>query len=492
MNITRELLKIAKLLLSKTAESEAEKFLMSLIPKTRFRSRVFTVGGYVRDEYLGEEAKDLDIVVEQKDGAKKLTKWLYKEFPNEIHRPLQMGAHYPIWQITFTDDIVYKGEKYLTKGAVIEFADSMGESFPDSNSRQRQVEPGVSIDKDIERRDFTVNMLLKDLSTGEIKDLTGTSKNDIEKGILRGHPKVSLDKIFSDDPLRMLRLIRFQAKYGWDIPLSVLKTVKRNARRIKIVSAERIIEELKKVMKLGKLSKALRLMKMTGLLKYVMPEVDALKGVLQDERHHQEGDVWKHTLMVLDKAKPTIEGQLAALLHDIGKPAVRKEMDYQGKRIVRFLGHEKEGSEIAESILRRLKLDRNTINRVRRIVENHMRPHMLSEKPSKKAIRKFVREVGSDLVDDVLDMAEADELGKLPPSKAVPELRKKIQEVLNEPEATRTKPVLDGREIMDILDIKAGPLVGSVSKFLMELQDENPNITKNEAKEAILEEYGDK
>jgi tRNA nucleotidyltransferase/poly(A) polymerase len=177
-----------------------------------------------------------------------------------------MGAAYPIWQITFKDNVEFDGETYRTKGAVIEFADTQTESFPDPESRQRVVEYG-DLKQDVERRDFTVNMLMKDLSTGEVRDLTGTSINDIKKGILRGHPGVDFNKILRDDPLRMMRLIRFQAKYGWKVPLSVLKIVKRNAGRIKAVSGERIRDELIKVMKLGKLAQAIKMMKVVGLLK---------------------------------------------------------------------------------------------------------------------------------------------------------------------------------------------------------------------------------
>lgn len=288
MDIAQELVKVARLLVASSSEKEVERLLKQVLPGTPFSGKIHAVGGYVRDEYMGLEAKDLDIVVSIPGGSEKLTKYLHEIFPESTTNPHQMGAAYPIWQVTFTDDTVYEKQAFQTKGAVIEFADTMKEEFPDSSSRQRVTMPGT-LEEDIERRDFTTNMLLKDLSTGEIVDLTGTSKADIEKGILRGHPRVSLDKIFSDDPLRMIRLVRFQVKYSWKVPMSVLKTVRRNADRIKVVSAERIMGELTKVMKLGKLAQAVRIMKATGLLQHILPEVQAMVGVKQPKEFHQEG-----------------------------------------------------------------------------------------------------------------------------------------------------------------------------------------------------------
>jgi putative nucleotidyltransferase with HDIG domain len=491
---------IQKYILSSDAEKEVERFLKVLLPGSPYEGKVKAVGGYVRDQYLSIlkndptiEAKDLDIVVDMKDGAEKVTKFIYdkvKSPPSSISEPRQMGKGYPIWQITFKENINYKGITYKTKGAVIEFADTMKESYPDEKSRQRKTEP-AGIKEDIERRDFTVNMLLKDLSTGEIEDLTGTSKDDISKGILKGHPHVSLDKMFKNDPLRMLRLIRFKAKYGWKIPPSVIKAVKRNAKRINIVSSERITEELKKIMELGKLKDAIKFMSITELLKYIMPEVEALKGVPQSPTYHQEGDAWKHTLMVLDKAPAGIENQIAALLHDIGKS---KSTETIGDKIISY-GHAETGAEIAEAIMKRLKFDNNTINKVKKMVQNHMRPHQLGKDLSVKAIRKFIRDVGEDMVNSILDLAEADELGKLPPTNQIPELKKKIDEIKEETKKApiTKKPILDGKEIMKILDKKQGPEIGNAKKFLLELEDsyaeKKDKLTKEEAIKELLKKF---
>lgn len=476
------------------AEKEVEKLLRRVLPVSPYRGKAFSVGGYVRDELLGIDSDDLDIVVEEEGGAEGLTQWLHEKFPGSTTEPYELGAGYPIWQITFTADVEFKGVGYATSGAILEFADAMKEAYPDPESRQRVTEPGVLTD-DVVRRDFTVNMLLKDLTTGELVDLTGQSKVDIEQGVLRGHPEVPLDKMFSDDPVRMLRLIRFQVKYGWQIPREVLKAVKRNVSRIEIVSAERITKELNKIMQLGKLSRAIKLMKVVGLLQYILPEIQNLHGVKQNPKHHAEGDVFRHTLRVLQNAKPTVEDQLAALLHDVGKPATQEFIEDN----IRFLGHEDVGAEMAEAILRRLKYPRKIIDRVVKTIKNHMRAHGVPAS-GPKGVRRFVRELGGEVLDYVMDLAEADELGRLPSNPENTKiLREKVREVREAPVQVKSTPVLNGHEIMEALgfgprDKTKLPLVGKSQRFLVELADEYAvraeSLTKEQATHAIQEEFG--
>ena len=467
--------------LAKTPEKEVERFLMAFIKGTPFNNKTYSVGGFVRDELLGKPSKDLDIVVEMEKGAEKLTKLIHEKYPTETSSPHNLGKDYPIWHLSFKKDIKVGEETFKTNEAEVDFADTQKESFPDPKTRQRVTQPG-NLEEDIARRDFTVNMLLRDLSSGEIKDLTGVSKEDLEKGVLKGHPRVSLDKTFSDDPLRMIRLIRFQAKYGWEIPLEVLKTVKRNADRIKIISSERIRDELVKIMQIGKLAKAIKLMKAVGLLKHVMPEIQDLHGVKQPEIYHAEGDVLKHTLKVLENAKPTVEAQLAALFHDVGKKSTQQ---FIGEKI-QFLGHEDVSAEIAEAIMRNLKFDNKTIEKVKTIVKNHMRPHDADVWGS-KAVRKFVRDLGEDL-EDVLHMAEIDTLGswttdKKPQKSIVPDLREKIKKVLEVP--ISRKPILSGLEVMDFLGIKTGPEVGKALKLVIDIEDDLASEGKKPTKEEI-------
>jgi len=507
-----------KLILATNAEKEVEKALKEILPGTEFQNKAHAVGGFVRDEILsklkpemGIEAKDLDIVVEMREGAKKITEFLHKTLKNSkgeavMHRPHLMGAGYPIWQISFYNDEngdTQLGDKtFKTSGAVIEFADTQKEAFPDPKTRQRVTQYGT-LEEDIKRRDFTTNMLLKDMTSGEIKDLTGVSKTDIEKGVLRGHPDVDLNQIFADDPLRMIRLIRFKVKYDWDIPEDVKAIAKKNANRLNILSAERLEGELTKVMQYGKLPEAISLMKELGFNKveikddeelnpvsFLLKELEKLD-IRHESPHHVDTDDWKddkvidHTINVIRKTKKTVHAQWAALLHDIGKATAKTKDELTGK--TSFKKHEEEGLEIAEEILRKFKFDRKTIDKVLRLIKNHMRPHSL-EGASDKALRKFIREVGDDL-DDVLDLAKADSEGKNPPQPYVDELRRRIDALQNAVIETKVKPVLNGKEVMDLLGIKTGPKVGEVNAFLMDLQDEKPELTKEEAKEAILKKF---
>lgn len=491
MDIIAELQAVARDMRASPSEKEVERLMKIVLRGTVFANKTHAVGGYVRDELLGLDAKDLDIVVEMKGGAEKLTAMLHQMFPVQTSTPRIMGKGYPIWQIVFKEDIEFQGDTFGTAGAVIEFVDTQKETVPDPNSRQRVVEYAPLKD-DIERRDFTVNMLLKDLTTGEIVDLTGTSVKDLQDGVLRGHPGVDFDRILREDPLRMIRLVRFQVKYGWTVPMSVLKAVRRNAARIEIVSGERIQGELVKVMDLGKLAQAIRFMKAVGLLQYVFPEIQAMQGVEHEYTKgcHQEGDVLKHTLLVLQNAKPGVDSQLAALLHDVGKPASQEVIG----GLIRFIGHEKVGGEIAEAILRRLKFDLGTVGRVRTMVENHMRPHHLTrdEGVGPSALRRFIREVGVELVDAVLDLAEADSLGTMPPNNMIPDLRREIDALRAPVQQAETLPI-DGRDVQRVLGIGPGKKVGDVLKWLkdkkFEMAQAGEEMTRDRAESLILEHF---
>jgi putative nucleotidyltransferase with HDIG domain len=178
---------------------------------------------------------------------------------------------------------------------------------------------------------------------------------------------------------------------------------------------------------------------------------------------------------------------MAALLHDIGKPATTKIIEEQ----ITSKGHEEVGSEIAEAIMKRLKFDNDATGRVKKIVRNHMRPHSLSG-AGPKALRKFIRDVGDELVESVLNLARADELGKIPASNDIPDLKKRIEEIKTRVNITK-KPVLNGDEIMELLKIPTGTEVGRAKKFLIDLEDDyaekDKTLSKEEAREELLKEF---
>ena len=464
---------------AKVAEQELERLLLNYLPSTEFAGKVYGVGGYVRDKIMGIQSKDLDIVIEQKGGAEALAKAIHGTFPDETSDAYQMGASYPIWHIVFKKDV----GPFQCAGAELDIADTQKETFPDHNSRQRVTEFGT-LQEDIARRDFTINMLLSDMTTGKVVDPTGTGISDIKNKVLRAHPNVDPARMFDSDPLRLMRMVRFQAKYGLDVDSELLEAAKDVAPRIDIISMERVMNELTKLMTIGKFAEGLKALDEIGVLQRIMPEIKALQGVEHDKVRgvHLEGDVWNHTMEVIKNAPYTIEGQMAALLHDVGKPATQEFIEDK----IMFKGHADVSEEIAKAVLQRLRFPEETVRRVCKMVKYHMRALQLQE-AKKGKVKNFIREVGEDIVESLFDLTEADERGTHPPRDTVPAFREQVRQIMQEepPQAS----ILDGREIMEILGIKGGPVVGEVKTFLEQVQDERP-ITKEEAIQLIRERFG--
>ena len=233
-----------------------------------FKNHVYIVGGYVRDLVMNIEPKDLDLVVDLNKGNIDFANAIKKTYSDITTNPIKLGA-YPIRQIQFTD-----------LNETIEIADTMKETFPDKFSRQRNV-VFASLKDDIDRRDFTINSLLLDLTTNNIIDLVG-GINDIKNRIIRCNSNVNPEEIFSADPLRILRGIRFSVKYGFQIEEKTFNAMKKVGERITILSNERIYTELKNICKVKKgLKNAIILMDKLDILKYIFPEVDHLKSIYQ-------------------------------------------------------------------------------------------------------------------------------------------------------------------------------------------------------------------
>lgn len=452
-----------------TPDLEAERLLLRVVPGSPFAGRALAVGGFVRDQILGLESKDLDLVVEEPGGAERLARWLHARFPESVSNPHALGAGYPIWQVVFKEDVQLDGELFRTQGAEIEIADTQSECFPDPNTRQRVTRYG-SIEEDCRRRDFTVNMLYKDLANGDLVDPSGAGRADLARGVLRGHPQSDLDKIFSDDPLRMLRLVRFHARFGWEIPTEVSDCARRNAERMRILSAERVRGELEKIMLAGRLHLALKLMLDLGQIHVLLPELLPMVGCGQDRVYHSEGDVWTHTLLVVSHAPPTIALQLAALFHDVGKPATRSE---HGER-VKFLGHETISAEITEQVLARLKFGHALAAKVLKLVRLHLRGGDVRLWTGLKPARKLMRDAGEEL-EDLLRLIEADSRSSLGPEgeprlEHIPALREKIAAASVVP--LRRQPVLSGHDIMETLGLQPGRHVRTALEQVTEWEDE--------------------
>jgi len=243
------------------AEQSLEDLFLNFLPESPYAGKVFAVGGYVRDEALGEEPNDLDIVVEAQYGAQRFAEYLTELFPEAVSEPEPVTLEYPIWRLTFTDDVKYGGELYEVAGAELDLADT------------QQLEDGSTvfgpISEDANRRDFTVNMLFKDLTTGEVMDPTGLATDDMAQGTLRTLPSQDAARAFQEEPKRMLRLVRFMARYDWEPSEEVEEALLSSLPYLSEIKTKSVLKELNKLKRDGTYKEALQLMKDYGMWEYL-------------------------------------------------------------------------------------------------------------------------------------------------------------------------------------------------------------------------------
>ena len=353
----------------------------------RMGVEAYVVGGYVRDYYLHRPSSDIDVVVVGSGIA----------VAEELGKMLN------------TKVVVYKtyGTAMLRwRGIEVEFVGARKESYT-PESRNPQVEPGT-LEDDQRRRDFTINAMawsLNGKSFGELVDPFG-GMEDMEDCIIR--TPCEPDTTFSDDPLRMMRAVRFASQLGFDIDDETFDGICRQAERIKIISKERIIVELNKILASPVPSIGLTLMHTSGLLGYVLPELERMSGIERRGKHAHK-DNFEHTMKVLDnlaKRSNNLWLRWAALLHDIGKPTTK---NYEPQHGWTFHQHEVVGSKMIPQIFRRMKLPMNEPMRfVQKMVFLHMRPIVLSEDlVTDSAVRRLLFEAGED-VEELMILCEAD------------------------------------------------------------------------------------
>lgn len=413
---------------------------------TAYEGHLFLVGGAVRDKLLGHPwNEDIDIVLE--GDAAKLAKWLFQHGVAEIE---------PVTYPRFGTAMV------TVAGAKVEIVGARKESYQ-KHSRRPETQPG-SLLEDAARRDFTINTLLENLHTGEVLDLTNLATQDLENKLIR--TPLDPHATFDDDPLRMMRAVRFAVRLGFSIHPDTYAALTAMAPRLHIVSAERIREEFSKILMSADPVQGLEMLRETRLLDQFAPELSAMHGVGQNIYH--DYDVWTHTMKTLEliPADWGIILRLTALLHDVGKVPART-VDPDGA--VHFFRHERIGARMAREFMRRLRFSSAETSEVAFLISMHLRVGEYDHRWSDAAVRRLLHETG-DRLEDLIRLTHADKQAAGPGRERVDieAFRARVEKVRHALGGRRIESPLDGREIIDLLGIEPGRQVGAVKAFLEE------------------------
>ena len=452
---------------------EILKEIKNAIKDSYWENKVFLVGGAVRDHLLNEEIKDIDLCVNVLDGGINFSRWICEQFG--CYKPTSNPCTFP----------AYGTAKFNLRtlhdlaDMDIECVQTRKEQYKD-DSRKPETVFGT-IQEDAKRRDLTINALYVNISNDEIIDPCGMGLSDLKNGIIRtpSDPNV----VFNDDPLRMIRVIRFATRFCWGIEKNTWLGIVSNINRLDIVSQERITDELTKILLCKKPSIGIRRLRCCGLLKKVLPEIDKLFGVEQGIEHI--GDVFAHTMIALDCTQKIANHRWAALFHDIGKPHTKS---YKNGKI-HFYNHEELGKGITETVLKRMKFSNEDIKQISCAVKQHMR--FKSSKnacPSNKALRKFMADVDLKDLAIVLDVINADNKSHAEPycyPQQVTLIIDKLNEMYVKNQEPKCVPPIDGNDIMKHFSLKPSPKIGELLDKVKDLCAEDPYITKEKALEYL-------
>lgn len=447
----------------------------------RFQEAGFSlalVGGSVRDALLGRLGNDLDFTTDAR--------------PEDVLKIMRPWAD-AVWEVGIAFGTVGGQKDARVEGVSqsfqIEVTTYRSEAY-DRTSRKPEVSYGDSIEQDLVRRDFTVNAMAVALPEKEFIDPHG-GLDDLAARVLRtpSTPEAS----FSDDPLRMMRAARFAAQLDFEVAPDVVAAMKAMSERIEIVSSERVRDELNKLVLSAHPRKGLTLLVDTGLADRVLPELPALR--LERDEHHRHKDVYDHTLIVLEQAMaleengPDLTLRLAALLHDIGKPRTRR-FETDGR--VSFHHHEVVGAKMTKKRMTELKYSNELVKDVSRLVELHLRFHGYGTGEwTDSAVRRYVRDAGP-LLDRLHKLTRSDcttrnKRKATALSRAYDGLEERIAQLQEQEELDAIRPDLDGNQIMEVLGVAPGPVIGQAYKFLLELRLENGPMEYDAAASALKE-----
>ena len=438
---------------------EGAKFIIEQLMKRGFEA--YIVGGCVRDSLLGKEPHDWDIT----------TSATPEEIKSLFRRTIDTGIEHGTVTVML-QEIGYEVTTYRVDGEYKDHRRPSGVTFT------------ASLLEDLKRRDFTINAMAYNDVDGLVDEFDG--EGDLARGVIRcvGVPQ----ERFDEDALRILRAVRFAAQLDYEIDDATRQAIREKAEYLKDISAERIQVELTKLITSDHPEKLIDAYEL-GITRVVLPEFDTMMETPQNTKYHKY-DVGRHTIAVMQNIEATPVLRWAALLHDVGKPSC-KTTDERG--VDHFYGHPAAGKVIAEDILKRMKLDNNTIHRVERLVEWH--DYGMNGGVTKKALRKALNQMGPDLYEDFLKIKYADMMGQ-----SDYELEKKKEdyqilvdyyhEILEEQECLTLKDLkMNGKRLME-LGVKPGPEMGDILKKLLDRVLEEPELNTEEIlTKLVVEEY---
>ena len=443
--------------------------LKEMIDGTAFTNKVYLVGGCVRDIILGLPVKDIDIVVELPNGGIRFANYItaakakcYKEGSNPVIFETYGTAKFNI----LTDDKI--------KDIDLECVQTRKEQYH-KESRNPETCYGT-IQEDAARRDLTINALYYNITTGKVLDFNnGAGFDDLANKVIR--TPSDPDIVFSDDPLRILRVVRFATRLGWGIEKNTWLGMIKNAYRISVVSKERINDELSKILVTDKPSIGIRRLRDCGILHRILPDIYDEKDAL--ECKNPIVTTFDHTMDVLDEVQPIIEHRLAALFHDVGKLAID---------IASYSSLNEFSSAIAEYDLKELKYSNDVINSVSIAIKSHTFFISYADDftPPDRVIRKFLNATGND--DAIsLDLMEANNLHVAlnKKKKQVFNILHRIDELDNIENIKNIKLPINGNDIIKEFNIKSGPKIGILLETLRDAYLEYPDITKEECFEVV-------
>ena len=418
--------------------------------------QAYFAGGCVRDLLLGREPADYDVSTDA------TPQQVMQIFPQTYAVGEQFGV--VLVPETVSDEAV----------EVATFRSDVGYS---NGRHPDEVRFTKHPQEDVERRDFTINGMMLDPATNEVLDFVG-GRDDLKAGIVRaiGDP----ERRFAEDKLRMLRAVRFAARFDYTIDPATLEAIKRLALHINQVSCERVREELTKMLTEGRARRAFELLDTTGLLPEVLPEIAAMKGVEQPPEYHPEGDVFVHTLLLLEKLPPGVSKTLAwgALLHDVGKPPTFRIAPDR----IRFDGHVEVGVKMAAEICRRLRFSNHETDQILALVDNHMRFADV-QRMNQSTLKKFLR---LPAFDEHLELHRIDCLSSHGQLNAYEYAQEQLRSL--PPEAIRPTPLITGRDLIEA-GYEPGPRFREVLTAVEDAQLEGRLASREAAMEFVRREF---